>query len=683
MRRVFALVFGVLVWVGWYVLNPSVLPSRYGVPYSDGRQHPVGVVDWTIWLFSPTHTGTAFRTWVYTAHKPLFLIYAILFLLCLILPLTFGIFKKGGYRDRWKSGFVVLPDSAGGRRRLAAISRKLSGVHFSPIQRIDRLEESTHLAVLGSTGSGKTQSLLKLLQDVVKRGDKCLILDSKGDYTSWLCDPARAVLISPDDARTPQWLVGRDIRRPELDLIVQALIEEDKNMSPEWHLAARAALRATLLYTQGANPAFSFHDLDRNLDPDTVRKAAQLYDKKLYDTLRDPGSETGRGVLFVLNSLAQGLSEISPPSAPSTFSVTQWLSDPAKPLLILKRHPAQEFTFRLTARLLLGVLQGQVMSLPEDRNRRIWLIMDELSVLHRFPPLVDFLERGRSKGLCVVGGIQDWGTIEQYYEAESRTLFTCFVNKIFLSMREPVSAKYYSESLGETTYERTTTTENKNNVFSLMPALSTQVQTHKEPAVSQSDLLQLERPDPKKGIIRGFTQITGYPLARISFKVEKMPVVYPEFIPIPPPGTGGGGARPPGNGPLDSGSGDGRSLLPENARTVTGEALRVASPDEPQPDVGEESLAYSRQTLSERFHPDETPGGREGLQFAEEVTKGLARLIVGSMSPIPGLGDVFEIAEVVSKTPDKDLRPATPLPDPAKFTETPEQSHKLHKSLRP
>ncbi len=680
MRRVIILPFGLLAWILWYVVSPSFLPSRYPVHYSDGSFHEIGVVQWTTWLLSPTPTGTAFRRFIYLAHKPLFFAYGGVFLLCVAFPMLFLSVKGTGYKDRLKSGQNVLPDTWWGRFKIRLLSLRKKGAHFSPVQKIDRALEPTHLAILGSTGSGKTQAILRLIKDIMARGEKCVVLDSKGDYTAWLGDPVTSVLLSPGDSRTPLWKVGRDLSRPDIDLVVSALIEEDPHMAAEWHLAARAAMRAVLLFAQTERPEFTFHDLDAALNPDVVIYAAGKYDPKLYATLKNRDSETSRGVLFVLNSLSQGLAEISAgDESAREFSMREWLLSPRQTSLIIKRHPSQAFSFRLTSRLVLGILQGLVMNMPDDRNRRVWLIMDELSVLRKFPPLVDFLERGRSKGLCVVAGIQDWGTMEQFYEAEARTLYTCFVNKVFLSMREPVSAKYYSDSLGESVFDRTTTTANRNNVFSVMPALSTQIQTQNRPTISPGDLLRTPPPDPKKRRIFGYTQISGYPLAKISFKIEPMPSYYPDFIPAEPgriereekapqtalpifPET-----RPKRDDKKPGDTGDGEKMTKKRSVNPTARIPDFIGSDviDIEDDLGivkekevdekeEENLQYTKTTLTEKFHPEDTPGNN--LKEFETVAKDLGKLLVGGMTGIP-VGEFFEAEKIVEDSVEKKLTP--------------------------
>ena len=318
------------------------------------------------------------------------------------------------------------------------------------------------------------------------------------------------------------------------------------------------------------------------------------------------------------------------------------------------------------------------MNMPDDRNRRVWLIMDELSVLRKFPPLVDFLERGRSKGLCVVAGIQDWGTMEQFYEAEARTLYTCFVNKVFLSMREPVSAKYYSDSLGESTFERTTTTANRNNVFSVMPALSTQIQTQNRPTISPSDLLQISPPDPKKKKIFGYSQISGYPLAKISFDIEAMPSLYPSFIPDTRKDEkeqeSSSVRRPPQLPPSDNGGRTRREGETEEGEKMTKkrQVKKEKPPDfigsdviDIEDDLGivkeknvdeseEENLQYTKTTLTERFHPKDTPG--TDLKEFETVAKDLGKLLVGGMTGIP-VGEFFEAEELFEDSVGKKMTP--------------------------
>jgi len=644
MRRLLILPLGLLTFFLWYLVSPGLLPSRYPIHYSDGSFHDVGMFTWTEWLLSPGQTGVSFRSFIESSHKWLFIEYACMLIFCVLVPMLAMSFKSTGYKELKKSGQDLIEDTFWGRLKLKLHSRLFSGVHFGYYQRIAKKQENTHLVVLGSTGSGKTQSILGLLKDIIKREDKCIVLDIKGDYTAFMCDPEKAILLSPGDARTPDWKVGMDIKRPDIDLIVQALIEEDKNMAPEWHLAARAALRAVLLNLIETKKNFSFMDIDNALIPDRVREAVRKFDPKLYDTLKDPNSETGRGVLFVLHSLSQGLGEISGKNG--IFSLSEFLRSPTITRLIIKRHPSQEFTFRLTARLLLGALQGYVMSLPDDRNRRIWVILDELSTLRKFPPLVDFLERGRSKGLCVVGGIQDWGVLEKYYEEEARTMYTCFVNKVFLAMREPVSAEYYSKSFGECTFDRTTTTANRNNVFSVMPALSVQVQTQTRPVISASDLLQLPQPDKK---ICGYTQISGYPLAKVSFPITPMEENWPGFIPEGV-GTGGLETKQEGKKKLNNQPPEGESSA-NTAKVSQSVKVKEASESltiEPFKnfDINDDvDLQYTRTTITEKFSPKDTPGNN--LKDVESFAKDLGKLLVGLMSGIPVPEIVEEVEEVL------------------------------------
>ena len=90
-------------------------------------------------------------------------------------------------------------------RELRKTSRKEckrsgSGIEFPLKVPMSLDRKSRHFLVWGSTGAGKTTAMLLLMLGAIHRGDKTLILDTKGDLTSKL--PYYGGMIAPHDART-------------------------------------------------------------------------------------------------------------------------------------------------------------------------------------------------------------------------------------------------------------------------------------------------------------------------------------------------------------------------------------------------------------------------------------------------------------------------------------------------
>ena len=69
----------------------------------------------------------------------------------------------------------------------------------------------TGVLVIGATGSGKTNFLLPILQQIVTSPHRSLILDIKGDFTAMLAYPTSVSLVAPWDRRGWRWDIARDV----------------------------------------------------------------------------------------------------------------------------------------------------------------------------------------------------------------------------------------------------------------------------------------------------------------------------------------------------------------------------------------------------------------------------------------------------------------------------------------
>ncbi len=85
--------------------------------------------------------------------------------------------------------------------------RKLqTSLPFGPIP-MPVQAECRHSLVLGSSGSGKTQLLSNLLDELLRRGERIILHDYKGDYLERFYHPDRDIIFNPDDQRSIGWSV--------------------------------------------------------------------------------------------------------------------------------------------------------------------------------------------------------------------------------------------------------------------------------------------------------------------------------------------------------------------------------------------------------------------------------------------------------------------------------------------
>lgn len=281
--------------------------------------------------------------------------------------------------------------------------------------------ENRHVMIWGGVGSGKTQIMLNIMEPVIARGDKVLILDTKGDMTA--AQTAPFSLLAPQDARSQAWNVAADCTT------VQDAWELATKLIPEgtdriWSDAARTVLTACLAGLQQEKPkTWTWADLKAATISDIsgLRQIAADYYPEALNILSEDGGRTTQSVLTTLRShlhtvsaLADAWSEVGP----NAFSVTDWLhTESGVPPLILQYDGKYPDLSNAWISGIIAALSGLASSpaFPEDRNRRIWLFLDEFPQLDPLAHFSTLLDTGRSKGICVVLGMQDFAQLRDRY----------------------------------------------------------------------------------------------------------------------------------------------------------------------------------------------------------------------------------------------------------------------------
>jgi len=101
-------------------------------------------------------------------------------------------------------GFVQVPSFAGrvsGRRRWVQVPRAI---------------ESSHLLIMGDSGTGKSALIRQILCQLEERGDTAIVYDPALEYTPQFYTPERGdVILNPLDTRGPYWSPGDELGAAE------------------------------------------------------------------------------------------------------------------------------------------------------------------------------------------------------------------------------------------------------------------------------------------------------------------------------------------------------------------------------------------------------------------------------------------------------------------------------------
>ena len=321
--------------------------------------------------------------------------------------------------------------------------------------------ETQHLLALGKTGMGKTTILVQQMQVVRNAGLKAIIYDYKGDYIRRFYRDGKDKIFNPLDRRCVLWNIFNDIRN-ELDAraIANSLVPpSDAAEGKFWRDGTREIFYAILFSCWNNGETTNRAIWEKiSLPPD---KLYEYFEKeKQYNALSFLSQASGQyaGMKASLVQYAGFLEKFK--DVDGDFSLSEWVKSEGDDWLFVTQNPSAENLIRPVLSLAIDHLSREVLSMPNDLNRRIFFFVDEFGTLQRLPSIVNFLTVARSKGGCLIAGTQDVGNIESRYGRNLLdTIISNFTNLLCLGV-DGTTAELISKNLGE---EETTETNTHYN----------------------------------------------------------------------------------------------------------------------------------------------------------------------------------------------------------------------------
>ena len=316
-------------------------------------------------------------------------------------------------------------------------------------------DETKHFFIVGRTGSGKTQTLKRVVTHLQTSGSKIILYDNKGDYIPTNYKKERDIIFNPIDERSAQWTIFNDCTS-KMDIeqvICHGMIPgSGGSRDPFWANASREVFRGILYYCY-RNEMYSNAKIW-----DVLSSGASKIVKILNtipegrtgrEMILDSSSKQTQGIMAMLLQYTAILELMA--TEDGGFSIRKWLHDPQPGTLFLVNHSKSKDVLKPILTLLLEMASHEVLSMPDDYNRRIYFFLDEFGSLNNMSSIIELLTRARSKGASIWIGTQEIGQIEKVYGKESRqSIVNGCASKLILSIAEPETAKYFSESIGQT-----------------------------------------------------------------------------------------------------------------------------------------------------------------------------------------------------------------------------------------
>ena len=376
----------------------------------------------------------------------------------------------------------------------------LAGVSVHPQVQIGEHAECRHMLLLGGAGSGKTTILRRILREIVARGDHVFLLDFKGDFTSGLECPI--TILSPTDARSARWALGRDIRtKLDAHALAETLIPLPAGGEPIWARGARGLLVGLIVHLQSKHKTeWGFAHL-AELASRVLTNYKMLVEivKKNHPPakayLMGADSKTTQSFLAELSGalthvIELGVADYAALKEYGRWSVRGWLSPKSKlpkVTVVGWRASSQELSQAWAASITEQIVrQVGDMEDCDPNERRIWLILDEVAQMGKVPSITAALVTLRSKGTRVVAGVQSVAQIRENYGPNALTTWAgSMSSKIICQLSSPEDQKFGASLLGDREVERyNLQTTQANGVISR----SGSWQRTREPVMLPSDL---------------------------------------------------------------------------------------------------------------------------------------------------------------------------------------------------
>jgi len=317
--------------------------------------------------------------------------------------------------------------------------------------------EVQHTAILETIGSGKTQAISALLEQIRAYGDRAVVFDLTGGFIAPFYRPERDIILNPLDARAPAWSVFSEAKtKAGFDAIASAMIPRGKHSEPVWADSARMVFSTAAQLLLGDGRATNDDLIDTLLARDLTELAPFFKGTPAASIISPESARMSNSVRMMLSTYLDGLRLL--PSEGRAFSITEWIErDEEDATLFLSSRADMHETLKPLLTVWMDTAVRALMSQPRQHGYRIWFILDEVAALQKLPSIMDGLARGRQFGAAFVLGIQAQSQLRNIYGQDgAQSLSSVCQTKLILAAADADTAKWYADFLGQQELSRST-----------------------------------------------------------------------------------------------------------------------------------------------------------------------------------------------------------------------------------
>jgi len=373
-------------------------------------------------------------------------------------------------------------------------------------------KETSHILFHGTIGSGKSNGIKELLEQIRRRGDRAIIYDKSCNFLEEFYRPNHDVILNPMDTRGESWHLWRECRdSADFDSLAAAQIPMPLSTSdPFWVNAARTIFSAAA-FEMRKDPDRSVMKLLRHLlTADLELLQNYLKGTEAETLVSDKIEKTAISIKSVLATYLKSMKYIKDDDNP--FSIRAWIqNEGATNWLFVTSLGDRHETLKPLITAWLDIAVNALLSLPPNADRRIWLILDEVTSLQQLPYLTQTLSEARKFGGCAVIGLQNYAQLAKLYGQEGAREISSLINtRAMFRQPDPNIAKWSAENFDETIKDEV----NEGTSYganTMRDGISISHTETRKPVVSYSEIMSL-------GDLYAYIRLPGdFPITPVDF----------------------------------------------------------------------------------------------------------------------------------------------------------------------
>jgi type IV conjugative transfer system coupling protein TraD len=387
--------------------------------------------------------------------------------------------------------------------------------------------ECEHFLFTGSPGSGKSTAIKEVLDQVRARGQRAIVFDPSGEYIAPYYREGVDVIMNPLDARGALWTLWAEVRAPTDYTMVARSLFPSGGRDPFWSDAG-AALFGALAEKLGVQGEESNRRLHELLTAASIEELGRYLSGTSAAKFLDPSAGAMPSNLIATVTAKVGAWRLLPDPGPrdAPFSVRRFVEDESHDSwMFLAMRQDQEAALKPLVSLWCDLASTAILSLPPDRSRRFWVVLDEVATLQRLPALEPLMAKGRKHGAVVALGLQSMAQLRDSYGRDGAEALAA-MPQTWLALRtvEPGTAKWLEQALGEAEVDETRESVSMG-ADSIRDGVSLAENYRRKPVAMATELMTLPT-------LEGFLKQSGSrEIYRVKLGVRDRPALAPIFLP--------------------------------------------------------------------------------------------------------------------------------------------------------